>query len=257
MPVTFPISDEVRAILGQAIIDETSVTLTCGQLDRKLYEAVNKALVAAGGKWNRKTGAHIFPRDPRSALGLAIETGVATHEQQAKQAFYTPHWLAEEIVRDYMHIEPGDTVLEPSAGYGALALAASSYVAKRSDIRCYETDPLTIAALREHGFDAHEANFLDVLPLAVYDHVVMNPPFAKGQDITHVLHAVKFLKPGGQLVALMSAGVEYNQSKKHKAFRAMLATMDAEITALPDKAFHEAGTDVRTVLVSIRKTLLD
>ena len=104
MPVTFTISDAVRDILAQAIIDETSVTLACGQLDRKLYEAVNKVLVAAGGKWNRKSGSHIFPRDPREALGLAVTTGVAINEQKARQTFYTPDWLAEEIVRYQIHI---------------------------------------------------------------------------------------------------------------------------------------------------------
>src|SRR3990167_5237455 len=175
MPMTFTIPDAVRDILAQAIIDETSVTLNCGQLDRKLYEAVNKVLVAAGGKWNRKVASHIFPRDPREALGLAVATGVAINEQQAKQAFYTPQWLAEDIVRDEMHIEPGDTVLEPNAGYGALALAASHYT-ERANIRCYDTDALAIAELRKLGLDAHECNFLDVLPLTVlpkYDHVLM------------------------------------------------------------------------------------
>src|SRR3990167_3042909 len=190
MPMTFTIPDAVRDILAQAIIDETSVTLNCGQLDRKLYEAVNKVLVAAGGKWNRKVASHIFPRDPREALGLAVATGVAINEQQAKQAFYTPQWIADDIVRNQMRIEPGDTVLEPSAGYGALALAASHYT-EPANIHCYDTDALAIAALTKLSFNAREVNFLDVLPLGIlpkFDHVLMNPPFTKGQDIAHVSH---------------------------------------------------------------------
>ncbi len=33
----------------------------------------------------------------------------------------------------------------------------------------------------------------------------MNPPFSRQQDIRHVMHAAKFLKPGGRLVAVMGA----------------------------------------------------
>jgi 16S rRNA G1207 methylase RsmC len=35
----------------------------------------------------------------------------------------------------------------------------------------------------------------------------MNPPFARQADIHHVNHALKFLKPDGLLVSVMSAGV--------------------------------------------------
>jgi hypothetical protein len=40
------------------------VYLPPGNLDRKTYEAVNKALTAIGGKWTGgKVKAHVFPRD--------------------------------------------------------------------------------------------------------------------------------------------------------------------------------------------------
>ena len=44
---TFKISDEVRDVLARSTITATTVTLPPGQLERKLYEAVNKALAAA------------------------------------------------------------------------------------------------------------------------------------------------------------------------------------------------------------------
>ena len=157
-----------------------------------------------------------------------------------------------------MHIEPGDTVLEPSAGHGALAFAASHYTDLKK-IRCYDTDSLAIAKLAECGFDAYEANFLDVLPLSIllkFDHVLMNPPFAKGQDLSHVTHALDFVRPGGHLVAIMSAGIQFkNTSKAHKAFGDMLIRLGATITSLPETAFRGSGTDVRTVLVCVTMPL--
>lgn len=38
------------------------------QLDRKMYEAVNTVLAAAGGKWNRAIKGHIFTTDAEDAM---------------------------------------------------------------------------------------------------------------------------------------------------------------------------------------------
>ena len=45
---TFKISDAVRDVLARSVITATSVRLPPGQLNRKLYEQVNKTLEGAG-----------------------------------------------------------------------------------------------------------------------------------------------------------------------------------------------------------------
>ena len=44
-------------------------------------------------------------------------------------------------------------------------------------------------------------------------------PFDLERDIDHVTHALKFLKSDGYLTAIMSAGTEFRETKKAKAFR--------------------------------------
>jgi hypothetical protein len=51
-----------------------------GQLERKLYEAVNKGLDALGGKWNRGMGGHVFGTDPRPQVEALLGTGVVVVE---------------------------------------------------------------------------------------------------------------------------------------------------------------------------------
>ena len=66
---TFKISDEVRDVLARSTITETSVKLPPGQLERKLYEQVNKALTGSGGRWDRgeRRGAgEVLPGHDRS-----------------------------------------------------------------------------------------------------------------------------------------------------------------------------------------------
>ena len=50
-------------------------------------------------------------------------------------------------------------------------------------------------------------DFLTMKPgdIPQVDKIIMNPPFDRGGDCDHVRHAFQFLKPGGVLVAVMSA----------------------------------------------------
>jgi hypothetical protein len=47
------IEQAVIAVLARCETNDNTLYLPFGQLDRKLYVAVNKALEAIGGKWNR------------------------------------------------------------------------------------------------------------------------------------------------------------------------------------------------------------
>jgi hypothetical protein len=91
----------------------------------------------------------------------------------------------------------------------------------------------------------------DATPAPVCDRILMNPPFAKTQDIRHVMHAVRFLKPGGKLVAIMAAGVNY-RAHLSVTFRDYLDRFGT-LQELPDGSFKVSGTDVRTVLVTLTK----
>ena len=76
------------------------------------------------------------------------------------------------------------------------------------------------------------------------DRVVMNPPFANGADIDHILHAFDFLRPGGRLVAICANGPRQ---------AAQLRPLAESWEELPAETFREQGTNVRTVLMTITK----
>ena len=261
MSTTFNITDEVRDIIARSTMTATIITLPPHQLPRLLYEAVNKVLAAAGGKWNRQAKAHMFIRDPREALALALETGTAIKHQQVLQQFYTPAWLAEKMVEEAgllptsaVEFKADSLILEPSAGMGALALAAMRIgQVKPGDIRCYEIDPVCCEALRLEGFHVWCRDFLTVPPVPCHDIILMNPPFAKGQDVTHVMHALHFLRPGGRLVAVMSAGVAFRKGKAFNVFRNLIASWGGRIEALPATTFKAAGTHANAVFVCVDK----
>lgn len=244
---TVAVDADVQAILQRSTITATSLTLPAEQFARPLYDRLDKVLKAAGGKWNRAAKAHLFARDPREALGLAVETGGIRDERKALQQFFTPPDLARALAAKAA-IRPGHLVLEPSAGAGALARAAAD---AGGTVTCVELDE-TLRAQLETEFELSVArDFLTLTPVPSFDRVLMNPPFEKGQDVAHVMHAIAFLKPGGRLVAVMPAGVTTNTTKTYRAFREAVARA-GRFEPLPDEAFARAGTNVRTVVLTIQ-----
>jgi hypothetical protein len=236
------LTPEIRAVLDRSTITATSLALPASpRLEPKLYKAVNAALEAAGGKWNKSAKVHLFPSDPRPLLGMALVAGSIVNKVKAakkeRQAFYTPMAVAD-IVAELADVR-GKYVLEPQAGGGALADACMKCGAK--NVYCIEIDPIEADRLRTKTFYTLTADFLSIETETLYDRVVMNPPFTKGADIKHVNHARRFLKPHGRLIAILP-DKEYTKIGPYKVLK-----------RLPAGAFRESGTMIATQVIQIIK----
>lgn len=164
--------------------------------------------------------------------------------------FPTPAAVVERMI-DAADLEADMTVLEPSAGLGAIASRVAPLVAS---VECIERNGQLASRLRAAAAwpgDVLCADFLEVPAAPAYDRVMMNPPFGRQADIRHVTHALGFVKPGGMVVAVMSAGVEFRQDKTTEAFRKLVADCGGWIERLPDDSFEASGTSVRTVMAVI------
>jgi predicted RNA methylase len=245
------VDDQVLAVLANAETEGNRLVLV-GQLDRKLYERTNKVLEAGGGKWDRKAKAHVFQVDAADAVEQIIQTGEVTLIRTIQQDygfFPTPPAVVARLM-EIADVEEGMTALEPSAGQGHIAFALAM---RGAVVDCVELLPANVARL-EADIAANailQADFLGIAPEPAYDRVVMNPPFARQADIYHVLHALKFLKADGLLVSVMSAGVTFRDNRLTQDFRDLVRARRGEIAALPEGAFKDSGTGVRTVIVTI------
>lgn len=266
---TLTISDDVRDVLIRSSVQTDRVVLPPEQLERKHYEAVAKVLDAAGGKWNKKACAFLFPKgvDPIVIFASAIHSGQIVRDKQTAQAFYTPESIVRMLIR-HADLRPGVMVLEPSAGEGAIV---QGLIEADLDtiVTAVEQNPRASAILTERFGRTQrvhlrpETDFLTCTPrvgfeatkrktdVLLHDRVIMNPPFNDGQEIEHVLHAIRFLKPGGRLVSVMSNGVMCRNDTRYEAFRKKLdrSTREWAFDKLPSKSFHESGTDVETVVL--------
>ncbi len=241
------VSQDVLAVLSDASIADNAVALTA-QLDRSLYTRTNKMLEAAGGKWNRKAKAHLFDSDAGDRIDQIILTGSIDIPKDEFNYFPTPPAVVARLV-ELAEVEANSQVLEPSAGRGAILSAFRGL----AFLHAIELQADNAAALQALGWldSVREADFLTVKPEPIYDRVVMNPPFLKQSDVRHVLHAHQFLKPGGQLTAVMSAGVTFRENALTQGFRALVENRGGHIEPLPENSFKQAGTGVNTVVAVI------
>ena len=167
----------------------------------------------------------------------------------APQLFPTPPDLARRMV-ELAEILPGERVLEPSAGTGAILSAL--------DLSQFTEDPahelvavelnVNLANQLEKNFPIANVTNLDFLELQPhqigrFNTILMNPPFAKGADIKHIRHAMQFLLPGGRLVAICANGPRQNEQLKPLA---------ESWEDLPEGTFADQGTNVNTALLVIQ-----
>jgi hypothetical protein len=79
----------------------------------------------------------------------------------------------------------------------------------------------------------------------------MNPPFERGQDVDHILHAYPMLAPKGTLTAIVSAGVFHRKDNKTQGFRKLLEQSKAFVQQLPSEAFKSSGTMTQCTIVRL------
>lgn len=246
------VSTDVLAVLSAAQVDGSNVLLV-GQLDRALYTKTNKVLEAAGGKWNKKAKAHVFDGDASERIEQVILTGSIDIPKDEFNFFPSPPAVVDRVIQ-LADIQDGMMVLEPSAGRGALAVAAQAAAANVA-VDMYELMPENNDALHALNLPlsgiGQPQDFLTATPHRVYDRVVMNPPFLKQADIKHVVHAHQFLKPGGLLVAVMAAGVTFRTDARTQAFNELVQDRGGHIEPLPENSFKSSGTGVNTVIAVI------
>lgn len=247
----------VMNVLDAAEASGNELRLT-GQLDRKLYLKTNEVIEAAGGKWNRKSKAHVFQHPVLDIIDHIILTGEISTPQELGY-FPTPRPIVEKITT-YAGLQaeegvdgPGLSVLEPSAGEGAIA----DLIPFEFGNTLVEIHPKRAEILKGKfpAFHVECADFLTWKPgehtPKMFDRIVMNPPFAKQDDIRHVNRALEFLAPRGILVSVMASGVIFRENSLAREFRALVQRRGGEFEELPEAAFKESGTMVRTIVVTI------
>lgn len=239
-------------VLRACIVNGNTVELPAYQLDRKLYQDVAKSLELIGGKWNRYAKGFVFPRDPRSLL-QQIANGEKRNLQKEYQFFPTPDHLADKLVK-MAGIKEYDSVLEPSAGQGAIVKAIQRKTWRNRPVYGFELMDINRTFLEPIGaFVLLGNDFLIECKKMLFNKIIANPPFSGNQDIDHIIKMYKCLSPGGRIVTMASKHWTFAQGKKETQFREWLDEIGAVIEDVEAGEFKESGTNIQTCIIVIDK----
>jgi hypothetical protein len=193
----------------------------------------------------------VLPDSPEADAERPAPRAGSTAVARDLQFYPTPQKVIDGIVRDLRDRWRGDLtglrVLEPSCGDGRIMDALRGAGARVFGV---EVDAGRVVEAKNRGHLVLRRNFLEVEPGVAgglwsdFDLVVMNPPFYGRHYAKHVRHALRFLKPGGKLVAILPATARYDHC--------LLDDLRPDWEDLPVGAFAESGTNVCTTVATIR-----
>ena len=144
-------------------------------------------------------------------------------------------------------------VLEPSAGDGVFVRAILDTGAEVSVVAVEPNTHRATKIPRDTRVRLYPGRFEDFAAArpAPFDLVVMNPPFSTADNpalwIDHLHLAWDLLAPGGRIVAILPAGLDYRTDTRHTTARA-LVTRFGRYRELPPDAFAPSGTTCRSIL---------
>lgn len=174
-------------------------------------------------------------------------------QREGVDYFATPEPVGLKMV-EWAGIKPGDKVLEPSAGHGAIA----RFFPERTEVTMVEPS-LNLsqrAALANGGARIVNQRFEDFNRTNKYDAIVMNPPYGMGGKTAyeHLEKATQHLREGGRIVALLPRGgladrrlVDFMPQAEENGIHLV-----ADI-AMPSSTFERAGTKVNTRVLVLEK----
>jgi hypothetical protein len=187
-----------------------------------------------------------------------MKKGGRRDQREGLDYYATPEPVGLKMV-EFADIRPGDDVLEPSAGHGAIA----RWFPEVSNITAIEPSQELFSKIGLRVQGRLENDTFENLHIGnKYDAIVMNPPFGVGGKtaMDHIAKAYDHLREGGRVVALIPTGPSadarfekwfFAQDERGRQLRPEAQLVKA--VNLPRVTFERAGTSVASRIVVIEK----
>ena len=250
----------VEEILRHCTLEDNVLKLPDVPFSKKSYLEAKKWIEEAGGSW---TGGSVqgftFPFDASRVFGI-LHDGRRCNLKQEFQYFATPDAVADRLVSFFSSIVPGMSILEPSAGTGALVNAVLR-VCPEAVVDCLELMPenrellMAVPGVRLVGEDFTDEQFIRQHTNGYYDRIIANPPFTGNLDVKHTLLMFSLLSPEGEMAVITSRHWQIGQEKVCCDFRQWLEDVGAVVTPVATGEFAASGTSIETMMIYIRKQL--
>ena len=246
----------------------TTENLALGSLGRGLKRAIAEGVIehmgvipldgqGIGGKeWDARQSTDGGKTGYDGAISdyyTNVKKKPGREDREGVDYFPTPEPIGFKMV-EWAKIGDGESVLEPSAGHGAIA----RYVPTANELTAIEPSQALNARLAiligGGNRTIKESEFEDYNIINKHDVVVMNPPYGTAGKTAgeHLEKAFDHLNEGGRLIAIIPDGPAMDKRVEKWSGEHPEAVVVGEVK-LPSVAFDRAGTSVRTRILVIDK----
>lgn len=215
------------------------------------YDKLKPVIESMGGHWRERVKGFIFSKE-------SMKRSNYSEWQESIQFFPTPIEVAKRMAEATGVLEYSGTVrlLEPSAGQGGLLKCLPKNILDNADT--IEPSKENAEVLRTMGLNPFEITFEEYYDTKKdktreFTHILMNPPFSLGRDVSHVQMAYDLLMEGGVMAAVISENTLYYERQSNKDFVKWLEEKKAVIEPIPYGSFIDSGTSIDTVFILIKK----
>jgi hypothetical protein len=174
-------------------------------------EAATATLFEAQRRFNGELNRNC--RSPETA-GNLYQQAISRKVRHALGEYFTPGWLAD-FVLDSLSYKPGETLLDPSAGFGVFLHRALERGAAPETLAGYEVNPLTAAWAKAAGLPVEVRDTLCNPGTRRFQVIAGNPPWVNWRYLNSHYRARIAplwkhyrLEPSGGLGARLGAGMD-------------------------------------------------
>lgn len=199
-----------------ATADGDILKLNLGTLPDEVFKQIKKEITNLGGTWKTTKKSFQFKTARAAEVLNKLQSGEVENIFQKHQFFYTTRnaWNRANEFVDIILFD-GCRVLEPSCGDGLMVEYINEMAleqdARRVQIDVCESADFNLEIVRSKGFNIVGTDFLQYNPGEIYDLIIANPPFNKGQDIKHIMHMYELVADGGNIFSFASGTIMENE----------------------------------------------
>lgn len=240
----FILVNSSKELLEHFTAENNKIYLPDFQLDRALYLEVKATIESYGYKYIAGQHKRFEKKDANALSDLAnMLDGIEILSAQKQYDFYPTPELIVKQAQELLEHDGESIILEPSCGNGDLIKGLTRFV------EAIEINPDCRNILLDKNIDIVAEDFESFNPTYKYKYILMNPPFSKLRDAKHILKAYDLLETGGTIVAIASIGILTRTDK----YSVQVQSLISKQVIFDNKEFKQAGTNIGTVLLKIKK----
>ena len=238
-----------KDLLRRFKAEDNKIFIPKFQIDKDLYKECKATIETYGYKYIAGKNKRFEKKNANAINDLNnMINGVQVLTARKEFNYYPTPDNIVKLAQKLLEHDNTSTILEPSCGCGNLINGLETFT------EAIEINSDCVNILKQKNIKIIHDDFETFNSNKKYKYIIMNPPFSKLRDVKHTLKAYDLLEKDGVLITICSSSVFTRSDRASKELQRIFESNGEFIQEFNNKEFKEAGTNINTTLLKIRKS---